>query len=116
MTFNEMIVKGLLENTHHNGKENAIRVCVIMDHIKRDWDVDLSDSVVRACAKSLLENHDVPIGSCNHGLYIITSEEEARDTIENLQSRIMSMHKRIKVLKRITRKFKASNGQIGMGI
>lgn len=68
------------------GKDNAISSSELAKRL------GVNDSTAwpktRALIRDLVINEGVPIGSCNKGYYIITSEKEFNDVIRTLNSRI----------------------------
>lgn len=57
---------------------------------------------VRAAIKTLIETHDLPIGSSripgNNGYFFCTTDDEAEDAVRHLKNEIYSLFDRIKVL------------------
>ena len=83
---------------HHKGKDQAITVEQIADAL-RLRDVGVTGLPVRKAIKELIQEDHIPIGSCTRGYYIIQTEKERHQTIDNLIARQNGIRARIRALR-----------------
>lgn len=76
------------------------------DEMQAAWALDRKKihdrRMVRAAIKTLLEVHDIPIGSSrtpgDNGYWFIVSDDEAEDASRHLRNEIYSLFRRLKVI------------------
>ena len=93
-----MKTKILLLLQQHKGKKNAIPV----DGIARALmvhNIDATGYPIRLAIKELIQKEQVAIGSCSRGFYLIETEAERLQTIDNLILRQNGLSSRIKALR-----------------
>lgn len=93
-----MKTKILLLLQQHKGKKNAIPV----DWIARALmicNIDTTGYPIRLAIKELIQKDQVAIGSCSQGFYLIETEAERLQTIDNLIMRQNGLSSRIRVLR-----------------
>lgn len=93
-TKNKMIIDILLK---HQGKENAITVQQIADMINRH-DLGLTNPKTRFEIKDIIKREGLPIASCGKGYYLINTEEEYLEYVEQLKGRIKGIELRLRIL------------------
>ncbi len=86
---------------YHQGKDQAITVEQIADAL-RLHDIGATGLPVRKAVKELIQKDFIPIGSCTRGYYIIKTEKERLQTIDNLIARQNSIRSRIRALRGCT--------------
>jgi len=84
---------------NHKGKNQAITVAEVASLVSTH-SFDFSCSPVRAAIREIIENKQLPIGSCNKGYYLIETEQERSQVINDLMSRIIGIQARIGLIKR----------------
>lgn len=87
----------------HTGSDNPITSREINDII----DVDNIGSFpgTRAVIREIMIEDRIPIAGSSQGYYVIESEDELADYIENLESRILRMTERQWAIKRAAREW-----------
>ena len=83
---------------YHRGKDQAITVEQIADAL-RLRDIGVTGLPVRKAVKELIQEDHIPIGSCTRGYYIIQTEKERHQTIDNLIARQNGIRSRIRALR-----------------
>lgn len=81
------------------GKDNAITAAALSEALNLEGGVT-SESLRLNLVKPLIEEHHIPIGSCSRGYYIIATEEEFNEVMEDLTHRIRGMQNRKRGLRR----------------
>jgi hypothetical protein len=84
------------------------------------WDVAgvavYSDRVIKASVKSLLEEHEIPIGSCRtpgaNGYFLILTHEDIVETERPIRSEIISLFCRLKAISPKSHFVKTLQGQM----
>jgi len=78
----------------------------------------MSDRSVKQSVKTLLEEHDIPIGSCrrvpNNGYYFVVDDADAEEAVRPLKAEIFSLFRRIKGLSPNSQFVRELNGQLAM--
>lgn len=77
------------------GKRNAITVKNIAERLGVFNENGLTNPGTRFKIKEVIEEFNMPIGSCSRGYYLIETENELSSYIENLNSRIKGIKDRI---------------------
>ena len=77
----------------HKGKANAIPANKIAETIGIKEDATMAST--RALILEVLHTSDLPIGSCDHGYYLIQSQKEYDDVVKTLNARIHGIYERI---------------------
>ena len=54
----------------------------------------------RAMIRELVEKERLPVASCQHGYYMITTQKELRSYLDHLQNRKQGIDHRIKIVRR----------------
>ncbi len=85
-------------NNHHKGKKNAITVDGIASALQING-IGATGYPVRMAVKELIQKDKVAIGSCPRGFYIIETEAERLQVIDNLVARQNGMSTRIRALR-----------------
>lgn len=86
---------------NHKGKDSAITVSEIANRISSQ-NFGYSCAPIRAIIREIIEDEKLAIGSCVKGYYLIETEEERHEVIDNLTSRVIGIRSRIDLLKRCT--------------
>ena len=86
---------------YHRGKDQAITVDQIADALCLR-DIGVTGLPVRKAVKELIQKDHIPIGSCTRGYYIIQTEKERHQTIDNLIARQNGIRSRIRALRGCT--------------
>jgi len=87
-----------LLRAYHKGKGNAITV----DGIALALQIRGTGATgypIRKAIKELVQKDQIPIGSCARGFYIIKTEAERLEVIDNLVARQNGMSTRIRALR-----------------
>lgn len=82
----------------HKGKRNAITT----DQISQALQIHNSGTTgypIRMAIKELIQKDLVAIGSCHRGFYLIETEAERLQTVDNLISRQNGINSRIRALR-----------------
>jgi hypothetical protein len=82
----------------HVGMENAIPVHEIAN-IVGIYDSDFTNPKLRFEIKKIIDELDIPIGSCREGYFIIANEKELELCISDYLHRINGIKKRIRSLR-----------------
>ena len=82
----------------HKGKKNAITVNGIARALKVH-NIGATGYPIRLAVKELIQKDKVAIGSCSQGFYLIETEAERLQTIDNLVSRQNELSSRIRALR-----------------
>ena len=75
------------------GKDKAI----LSDHIARIFDIDddpRTNYQTRKLIREIIDEGELPIGSCRNGYFLIVSQKELCDCIDSLESRAASIRLR----------------------
>lgn len=82
----------------HKGKANALTVEEITRrlHIKK---IGFTNPHVRKAIKEIIKDSQIPIGSCAKGYFLIETENERLEVIDNLVKRQAGISTRIKALR-----------------
>ena len=76
----------------HRGANNAISSREISDRLNKDEVGSFPET--RMIIRDIMLEDQIPIASSNNGYYVIESEEELRDYVDQLESRILGMSER----------------------
>ena len=82
----------------HKGKKNAITVNGIARALMVH-NIDATRYPIRLAIKELIQKDQIAIGSCSRGFYLIETEAERLQTIDNLMLRQNGLSSRIKALR-----------------
>jgi hypothetical protein len=84
------------------GSDHAVSIAAMQEQWRRDGLPVYGDRSIKAAIKTLLEEHNLPIGACRiaprNGYHFVTSDEEAEAAVRPLKAEIFSMFRRIKIL------------------
>ena len=83
---------------YHQGKDQAITVEQIADALRLHG-LGATGFPVRKAVRELIQEDHIPIGSCTRGYYIIKTEKERLQTIDNLIARQNGIRSRIRALR-----------------
>jgi len=81
----------------HVGRENAITSAAIAKIIGNYFE-DATHQGTRESIKECLEESVLPIGANSKGYFLISSDEEYREYLDNLERRIMGIKKRARLV------------------
>ena len=82
----------------HVGRENAITSAAIAKIIGNYFE-DATHQGTRTSITECLEESNLPIGANSRGYFLISSDEEYREYLDNLERRIMGIKKRARLIK-----------------
>jgi len=77
----------------HKGKGSAITVAEITD-MAGMISLESTNLRTRQIIRQIIDDGDLPVGSCGNGYYVIINYEELEDNILNLIGRIAGINKR----------------------
>lgn len=94
------VLRALLQPSPRLGKREALGIAAMQRQWKEAGRTVYSERAVKGAVKVLIEEHEVPIGSCRvpgeNGYYLLSCLEEAEDTSRPLRNEIYSLFARLK--------------------
>jgi hypothetical protein len=76
----------------HRGKDNPISSREISEQLKKDEVGSFPET--RMMVRDIMLEDQIPIASCNRGYYVVETEEELKDYVDQLESRILGVSER----------------------
>lgn len=119
LTGTASFVLWTLEQENAYGINNAVSINTLQNIWENTATPNApSDRSIKDAVKGLLEDHDIPIGSCRipgkSGYFFISSDSDAEDASRPLRAEIFSMFRRLKVINPKSAFVRKLQGQISL--